>query len=95
MTSKKAPGTKTTSSSTKARSKSRQSAQPAPKPETVERYHCNFICVIGFSQAAKEALGPDLLKTVTDELNTLALDIVLQDQRCVVNLSSHILATTV
>jgi hypothetical protein len=95
MTSKNAPSSKTPARPSKPRSRSPKPAQPALQPETVKRYQCEFICVIGFPQATKDALGPDLLKEVMDELNTLGLRIVFQDERSVVNLSTHILATQV
>lgn len=93
MTSKKAPSAKKPATASKTRPRPRKSAQPAPQPETVQRYRGNFICVIGFPQATKEAFGPDLIKQVTDELNKLDLHLVLQDEQHVVNLSTQIFAT--
>lgn len=61
MTSKKAPAPKAPSSYSKARSQSRKPPLPAPQPETVKRYSCDFICVMGFPQSSKDLLGPDLL----------------------------------
>ncbi|MBE7939667.1 hypothetical protein IM725_03650 [Ramlibacter aquaticus] len=94
MTSKKAPNTKTPSNASKPRSRSTKPAQLAPQPETVQRYSCTFICVMGFPEATKDALGPEILKKMTEELNKLDLHMTLQDEAWVINLSSQILATS-
>lgn len=93
MSRKQTSSAKTTANPTKPRTRSAKTARPTPQPETVQRYEGEAICAIGFPKATEEALGPELMKSVVEDLNKMGLLIVFQDERCVINLTTYILAT--
>jgi hypothetical protein len=92
MPRKQAPKSKTPTATSKARSSSSNAARKTPQPESVQRFSGEVICVVGFPRTTEEALGPDLLEKVIAELNKTGIRFVYQDESCVVNLITQLLA---
>lgn len=92
MPSKQGPKSKTPSTPPKAKAGSSRGTRQAPRPQSIERFWGEVICVIGFPRVTAAALGPELLDEVVAEMNKTGIRFVFQDERCVVNLTTQVLA---
>lgn len=92
MPSKQASKSKTSATASTPNARSSKSARKAPQPESIQRFSGEVICVVGFPRLTEEALGPKLLEEVISEMNKTGIRFVFQNEHCVVNLSTQVLA---
>ena len=76
----------------KPKASSSKATRKAPLPQSIQRFWGDVICVVGFPRATEEALGPKLLEEVIADLNKTGIRFVYQDEKCVVNLITQVLA---
>lgn len=92
MPSKQASKSKTAAAGAKPKASSSKAARTAPHSESIHRFSGDVICVIGFPRLTEETLGPKLLEEVMAEMNKTGIRFVFQNEHCVVNLSTQVLA---
>ena len=93
MPSKQSPQSKTPSGAAKPKTRSAKAARTTPQPQAIQRFWGDVICVVGFPRLTEEALGPELLEEVIAEMNKTGIRFVFQNERCVVNLTTQLIAT--
>lgn len=92
MPSIQASKTKSASATSKPKARSSKAARATPQPQSIQRFWGDVFCVVGFPRATEEALGSQLLQEVIAEMNKTCIRFVYQDERCVVNLTTQVVA---